>query len=284
MLKLISEQTDLQDGSEIEVPEQFALQIRHLDDPENGGYFVPVFTSQQELDKGESSSSINQTLGDLIEMSASWEKCLGFVINPWDKKLIIPKEMLDFLKQYKPQSHIEYLRGSVVDMHVDAIVNAANSSLLGGGGVDGAIHKAAGPELLEACRSLGGCKTGEAKITPAFGISYADYIIHTVGPVYSGKSEDADALSACYINSMELALKNGCKSVAFPCISTGVYGYPLDQAANIALLSVAQWLMAHPDNVMNVYLCCYKEEEFTAFKDLTDTMKQQSAEEPTEQA
>lgn len=169
---------------------------------------------------------------------------------------------------HKPKSHISLVRSSVVDMHVDAIVNAANNSLLGGGGVDGAIHRAAGPKLLEECRALHGCKTGEAKITGAYNIKYAKHIIHTVGPIYSGKKSDAEFLSDCYRNSLDLALKNGCTSIAFPGISTGVYGYPLNEAAHVALTTVVQWLDAHPDVEMNVFFCCFKDSEMAVYEEV----------------
>lgn len=163
-------------------------------------------------------------------------------------------------------SCIFFVRGSVVDMNVDAIVNAANKTLLGGGGVDGAIHKAAGPELLAECRMLKGCKTGEAKITGAYGIKNAKHIIHTVGPIYGGSDNDSLALAACYSNSLDIALEKGCKSIAFPCISTGVYGYPLDKAAAVSVHAVDEWLAKHSDRAMQVYMCCYKESEIEAFQ------------------
>lgn len=167
-------------------------------------------------------------------------------------------------------THLSFVKGSVVDMHVDAIVNAANKSLLGGGGVDGAIHRAAGPELLEECRALHGCNTGEAKLTKAYNIRHAKYIIHTVGPVYSGTSEDEQLLSACYRNSLDLALENGCTSIAFPGISTGVYGYPLKEAAEVSLHTVVRWMEEHPDVEMSIYFCCFREEEFAAYSVLTN--------------
>ena len=172
---------------------------------------------------------------------------------------------MSIVKRHVPKSHISFVRGSVLDLHVDAIVNAANKSLLGGGGVDGAIHRAAGKELLQECRKLNGCETGEAKITGAYAIRDVDHIIHTVGPVYSGKNRDADLLSACYWNSLEAARQNGCGSIAFPGISTGVYGYPLDEAAVVALRTIVRWFEAHKETVMNVYLCCFKDAEYEAF-------------------
>ncbi len=129
---------------------------------------------------------------------------------------------------------IEVTQGDITQLNVDAIVNAANKSLLGGGGVDGAIHRAAGPKLLEECKSIGGCQTGEARITSGYNLP-ARYVIHTVGPVYSGSPKDADLLAMCYENSLRLAEKYDVKTIAFPAISCGVYGYPIEDACKIAI-------------------------------------------------
>lgn len=234
-----------------------------------GKYYIPLFTSPKEVDKGEETAVVNCTFREMAEVLDYRPNCLGFIVNPWDKKIVLTRETIMTIEKHEARSNLSFINGSVLFAHASAIVNAANETLLGGGGVDGAIHKAAGPMLLEACKALGGCPTGGAKATGAYELKNADFIIHAVGPKYSGDAQDVNLLGACYMNSLELAWKNNCMSVAFPGISTGVYGYPIEEAAKVSLAAVIHWFELHPDVVMNVYFCCFREEELKAYQDLT---------------
>jgi O-acetyl-ADP-ribose deacetylase len=160
---------------------------------------------------------------------------------------------------------LHLLRADIVTLNVDAIVDAANSTLLGGGGVDGAIHRAAGPELLEECRALGGCRTGEAKITRGYRLP-ARHVIHTVGPVWrGGRSGEAELLASCYRSSLGLAMAHGIRTIAFPAISCGVYGYPVDQAAAIAVETTRKELENNA-SIESVYFVCFEADVWRAYE------------------
>jgi len=165
---------------------------------------------------------------------------------------------------------IEILKADITTLNVDAIVNAANNSLLGGGGVDGAVHRAAGPELLEFNRKLGGCATGQAKLSPGFRLA-AKWIIHTVGPIWHGGGEgEAELLEKCYCNSFQLALSQDIKSIAFPAISTGIYGYPRGSAATIALVVMRQY----ESQFNRIVACCFNAEDLDIYYRELDKLRQ----------
>jgi O-acetyl-ADP-ribose deacetylase (regulator of RNase III) len=162
---------------------------------------------------------------------------------------------------------IEIVRGDITMLDVDAIVNAANTTLLGGGGVDGAIHRSAGPELLAQCRTLGGCRPGEAKITRGYRL-LAHFVIHTVGPVWrGGKQREAETLANCYQSSLQLAVENGIKTIAFPAISCGAYGYPVPDAAQIAVKTTRDFL-ATEDKIDKVTFVLWGEDIYDAYRQL----------------
>ncbi|MFH2013222.1 MAG: O-acetyl-ADP-ribose deacetylase [Pseudomonadota bacterium] len=163
------------------------------------------------------------------------------------------------------KNRIEVLKTDITKLKVDAIVNAANSSLLGGGGVDGAIHRAAGPDLLKECRLLGGCKTGQSKITLGYNLP-ATHVIHTVGPIWrGGKAGEPELLASCYNSSLKLSVENNLKTIAFPAISCGVYGYPVDQAVKIAVKTVIDFLKVE-ETTEKIIFVCFGEDIYEAYK------------------
>ena len=166
------------------------------------------------------------------------------------------------------KTKIELIKGDITKISVDVIVNAANTTLLGGGGVDGAIHRAAGPQLLKECIGLGGCKTGEAKITKGYRLA-ARYVIHTVGPVWRGAgAREEELLAACYFNSLELAKKHSLRTIAFPSISTGVYRFPIEKASQVVYHTVERFLLENPDIFDKIIFVLFSDEDFRIYDNL----------------
>lgn len=243
----------------------------------DGKAYGAIFTSEEEINKGNKTSIFSVDLEGFLRSFLNLEEFDALIINPWGKGFKLDKDLIrkifDTTEKNPLVNKIEFHIGDISTLNIQAIVNAANHSLLGGGGVDGAIHRGAGKRLLEECKTLGGCETGEAKITKAYDLPSA-YIIHTVGPVYSGHEADERMLSLCYSNSLELAKANHIHTIAFPAISTGVYGYPKEKASYIALNTIGKWLNANMDYGMNVVICCYSEEDHKIYMDTVERERQ----------
>ena len=290
LLKQLSGAENLQEGMKFSIDEDMPISFKHIPAGDDGSYLIPLFTSEEQMNMGEPSPAIEQPFAALLGALDKWEGCLGFVVDPYADKILIDRRIGDMITDFTPRSHVAFVKGSVLDMHVSAIVNSAHRTLLGGkevdaillaedeelpeaflcgGGLNGAVHEAAGTELFAECSGLGGCEVGSAKITAAHGIKNADHIIHAVGPVYEGEDFEEDAqklLASCYRSALDLAAENGCGSVAFPCISAGACGYPVGKAARTAMIEVVEWFERHPDIVLNVYLCSFTENEYKNYR------------------
>lgn len=260
-------------GDQFAIEEDLRMKFQHLN-TDDGRLWAVAFTSDAEYRKGSSSDTVVLDISEALRGFSGECAEAGIVINPWGEKLLLTKEFINIiLDMEKPKNSIRYFVGDITELPLDAIVNAANSSLLGGGGVDGAIHRAAGRELLEECRKLHGCRTGEAKITKGYKLP-AKHVIHTVGPVYRGKPEDMADLYRCYHNSLELAAENHIYSIAFPGISTGVYGYPKEEAAQVALTAILNWFDKHQDYGMQVVIVNFSEADYNAYQRVWEWAKE----------
>lgn len=252
-------QTDLEVGNEFKLPNDVHFTLRTIQGTD-GSFVYAAFTSREHAMEKEATSTAILSFASLLQRALMDPLVEGVILNPWTDSFYISKETIRSLFHTnlpaKGQNFISIQTMDITKAETDAIVNAANKSLLGGGGVDGAIHRAAGPKLLEECKALHGCNTGEAKMTKGYNLK-ANYIIHTVGPIYSGSPSDAKLLRNCYWNCLELAKTNDIHSIAFPAISTGIYGYPLEEATKITLQTVSDWLTINPNYGMAILFTCH---------------------------
>ena len=252
----------LEPGASIDMDKDWHLMYRTLQ-LTDGTRTYAAFTDRDEVHAGEATSTITEAIDVFLEKVMKDPNVEGIMLNPWHLSFYLPKAFIHMIFEgnlpARRENILHFAAMDITQAEVSCIVNAANNTLLGGGGVDGTIHAAAGPELLEECRTLNGCKTGEAKLTKGYNL-YADHIIHTVGPVYSGSKLDAKLLRNCYWNALELARYHDIHSIAFPAISTGAYGYPLEEATEIALKTVSDWLKINPNHGMAVLFACYDDE------------------------
>lgn len=250
------------------------LQVVELED---GTRVTAAFTSREEGFRNETFPAPFMNMDRFLERTLMDPSVEGAILDPRGDSVFLSKDMIrQIFEDCLPNKTVNRIRIEKMDITgADAacIVNAANNSLLGGGGVDGAIHRAAGPGLLAECRTLGGCRTGEAKITAGYRLK-ADYVIHTVGPIYSGSENDAKLLRNCYWNSLELARSYEIHSIAFPSISAGVYGYPLREAAEIALETAADWMKVNPNYGMEILFACFTEEAVKIYHNIWGEMRE----------
>lgn len=266
----IIKQTDLEVGNQLQLPDDLHVTLRTIKGADEN-YAFAAFTDREQAIEKNATSTTTESLDSLLQRALMDPLVDGVIINPWTNSFYISKETIRAIFQANvPANAQNTLCIQTLDItkaETACIVNAANKSLLGGGGVDGAIHRAAGNGLLEECKTLHGCNTGEAKITKGYNLK-ADYVIHTVGPIYSGAPSDAKLLRNCYWNSLELAKTYDIHSIAFPAISTGAYGYPLEEATKIALQTVFDWFTINPTYGMSILFACYNDHT----KDLYETI------------
>lgn len=249
--------------------------LRTIRNEETNKDWLVAFTSEEESGKGPASAIYTVPLFDILPKVVAIQEVEGIVINPWGTAFSLRRSMIEeILRINNPESQIFFNLGDITTLECDAIVNAANERLVGGSGVDGAIHRAAGKRLNKACSELGGCETGKAKITKGYDLK-ARYIIHTVGPVYKEKGDEASYLADCYLNSLNLARAHNIHSIAFPAISTGAYRFPAEEAANIALDITAQWLELNSDYGLQVIFCCYDQDMLDIYQNVLSNMTKQ---------
>ena len=271
----LNEDTDENPNPDEMVDPEHDFTLRTLHNNETDKDWLVAFTSEEESKKGPESAIYTVPLFDILPRVAGIDAVEGIVINPWGTAFTLRRSMIEeILRINNPESQIFFNLGDITTLECDAIVNAANERLTGGGGVDGAIHQAAGKRLNKACSALGGCKTGEAKITKGYDLK-ARYIIHTVGPVYKGKGDEASYLAECYLNSLNLAMEHNIHSIAFPAISTGAYKFPAEEAASIALDIASQWLELHSEYGMQVIFCCHDQDMLDIYQRVLSDMTKQ---------
>lgn len=244
---------------------------------EDGSRVMAAFTSREEAFRNGRFHAKYMNIDQFLELAFMDPSVDGAVLDVWGDSAFLSKgQIREILESGVPRRGVNRIQIEKMDItraEVECIVNAANTSLLGGSGVDGAIHRAAGPGLLAECRTLGGCRTGEAKITAGYRLK-ADYVIHTVGPIYSGSENDAKLLQNCYWNSLELARRHEIHSIAFPSISAGVYGYPLRDAAEIALKTAADWMKVNSNYGMEILFACFTEEAVKIYHSIWGEMRE----------
>ncbi len=261
----------------------FDVDIKLIED-EDHRTWIPLFTSEEAAEAANEDDEDEEDnyktmlpfyLEDVLGQIEESEDIDGAVIDPWTNGFPVPKELVDEIYNDDDEDEegtvaINLVRGDIQDMDTECIVNSANNMLSpGAGGVDKDIHDAAGEGLAAECRTLHGCRTGEAEITDAYDLK-CNYVIHTVGPMYSGKDDDEADLADCYDSCLYMAREHGLHSITFPCISTGYFNYPKEEACDIAVQTVLDWLSENDDYEMDVTFCCKDDENYDIYQNYLD--------------